>query len=314
MLPDLFYTALLCVLLLLLAERRLLLAALMLLPLAIARESTLLTLVCFLLAGWRRISVPVALIAVASTLVGLNIAKHLSATALGNTEHLSPMVYLALKSPWNILRNVFGVQLWADRYPFCGVPQWTRSLSLGPVHRIGYCGFSPEGPVQVLGFALGSFGLLPLLLFKLRRAVMGAFKATPEPGQMLLRFCLVYGLISFPLTPLLGETFQRLYAYSWPLFLVAVPILLARTGANLLTVRGAVLFLGLHLIASWAELRLIDLPQLTVEVVAYLLGWQVLRSFWYAGKAAGGEPIAATAPSRNAAAGGTLVPLPDAPV
>ncbi len=52
-LPDLWYSALLSLLLLLLHEEYLLVAALMMFPLMLSRESTSLTLACFLIAAWK---------------------------------------------------------------------------------------------------------------------------------------------------------------------------------------------------------------------------------------------------------------------
>src|ERR1700735_3605091 len=54
-LPDLWYSALLALLLLLLQEEQMLAAAVMMFPLMLSRESTSLTLVCFLIAAWKRL-------------------------------------------------------------------------------------------------------------------------------------------------------------------------------------------------------------------------------------------------------------------
>ncbi len=101
-LPDILYGALLCLFLLLLRSRHILLAALLLFPLALSRESTILTLACFLLAGWRRLRLHEALTAVASMLAGILVVKHLTANALPNNENISPVFYLFAKMPWNL--------------------------------------------------------------------------------------------------------------------------------------------------------------------------------------------------------------------
>jgi len=168
-LPDLFYAALLCIFLMLLSRQRFLVAALMMLPLAVARESTLLTVVCLLIAGWRRLRVTEAVTALAATVAGLLIVKRLTANALPNNEHISPILYLVAKMPWTLLKNFLGIYPWANVYPECAVPRWQIAVHLGPLHAVGVCGFEPIPPLLLVSYALASFGLLPLLFLAIRR-------------------------------------------------------------------------------------------------------------------------------------------------
>jgi hypothetical protein len=228
-LPDLLYGALICIFLILLDRQRFLLAALMMLPLAVARESTLLTVVCLLIAGWRRLRLGEAAVALASMVAGLLIVKRLTANALPNHEHISPILYLFAKMPWTLLKNFLGIYPWSNVYPECAGPRWQLAIHLGPVHAIGVCGFEPRPPLSLLFYALASFGLFPLLFLAVRRFRKPLAPATASPrAKIFLRFCVIYGVISFALAGLLGELFQRLFAYSWPLFLIALPILLVR--------------------------------------------------------------------------------------
>ena len=277
-LPDLVYAALLSIFLWLLQKQSFLAAALMMFPLAISRESTVLTLVCFLLAGWRHVRRTEMFVAAGSTAAGLIVVKHLAAGALPNKEHISPLFYMAAKMPWNFLRNVLGLIPWANVYPACEAPKWTVALHLGALHAVGFCGVDGGVPLELISDALASFGLLPLLLLKVRRS-----EPEPESGKpdsMLLRFSLVYGGVSFLLAPLLGESFIRLFAYSWPLFLVALPRLLGRRGGAFSSSQAALAFLVLHLLLSWAELRLYRGGLLAFALVIYLLGWLLLRQTW----------------------------------
>ena len=138
-LPDLFYGALLSCLLLLLWRGRLMLAALTMFPLMVARESTLLTVACFLIAGGRRLRVREAVTAVLATGAGMLLVKRLTVDALPNGEHISPMFYMVAKMPWNFLKNVLGLNPWANVYPSCAAPRWQMTLHLGPLHAIGLC-------------------------------------------------------------------------------------------------------------------------------------------------------------------------------
>ncbi len=278
-LPDLFYAALLCCFLLLLWRGRLMLAALMLFPLMIARESTLLTLACFLIAGGRRIRLREAVASVLASGAGILLVKRLTTNALPNQEHISPMFYMVAKMPWNFLKNVLGLNPWANVYPACQMPRWQMPLYLGPLHAIGFCNADFHYPISALALALASFGLFPLLLIKLRRV-----RIAPQNPQgrdaIFLRFCVIYGTASFILTPLLGESFLRLYFYSWPLFLVALPILMGSTRASLSSTPAALLFLALHLGLSWSLMFLNSWPVILIALVVYPAGWLLLHSAW----------------------------------
>ena len=273
-LPDLTYAALLAVFLWLLSSNRVLLAGLMLFPLSLARESTLLVLVCLLIAGYRRLRAREWIVAVAATAAGVLTVWALTRHALPNSEHLPGALYLAAKVPGNLSRNVFGIEPWANIYPGCAVPVWQMHVHLGPLQAIGVCRFGPEYPLQMLGLALASFGLLPLLLLRLRGRV-----GLHERG-LLLRFCVIYGAVSFLAAPLEGFLVSRLFDYGWPLFLVALPLLLRASGAKFSSTRAALAFVGLHLLVSWSVWWIFFVaptPLLAVEATLYFAGWWVVR-------------------------------------
>jgi hypothetical protein len=271
--PDLFYAALLCGLLLLLYRQNFLPAALMMFPLALARESTLLTLACFLIAGWRRLRTREVVAALVAAVAGMLIVGRLAANALPNREHISPALYLVGKMPWNLLKNIFGLVMSSNTYRACEVPRWTIPLHIGPLRQIGYCSFAPILPAAVIACGLASFGLLFLLLIKVR----GVRVTTGSRQDMLLRFCVVYGVISFVLAPLLGESFTRLFDYSWPLFFVALPILLGAAPTIFSSARAALAFLVMHLLLAWSLIMNSSMLVIGVGVVFCLLGWRLLR-------------------------------------
>ena len=271
--PDLLYAALLCCFLLLLREGQVMAACLMMFPLTVSRESTLLTLVCFLLAGWKRLKLKEIAVAVLATCTAMALVKRLTLDALPNKEHISPMVYLVAKMPWNFLRNVMGIGMWANVYPSCDVPTWQTPLHVGPVHAIGLCGFYPGVVEETFGLAMTTFGLLPVLVWMLRRQAL----RTGGREDLMLRFTLVYGVISYLLAPLLGESFLRLYGYSWPLFLVALPLLLGASRANFRSMWAAMAFLGLHLFLTWSLMWAFPTPMFPVGLGCWILGWWLLR-------------------------------------
>jgi hypothetical protein len=279
LLPDLLYAALICCFLLLLWRGHMIFAALMMLPLMVARESTIFTLGCFLIAGGRRLRLREAAASVLATAAGILIVHRLTLDAQPNQEHISPIFYMAAKMPWNFLKNVLGLNPWANVYRACEVPRWQVPLHLGPLHAIGLCAADFSYPLHAIAAALASFGLLPLLLFQLRRVRI-------EPASRLgrnaifLRFCVLYGIASFLLAPLLGESFLRLYFYSWPLFLVAIPILMGAARASLASTPAVVLFLAMHLSLSWSLMFLDPWPVIWIALAVYPAGWLLLRHSW----------------------------------
>ena len=281
-LPDLLYAALLCCFLLLLWRGHTMLAALMMFPLMVTRESTLLTLACFLIAGGRRLRLREAAASILATAAGMSIVHRLTRDAMPNREHISPMFYMVAKMPWNFLKNVLGLNPWANVYRACEVPRWQGPLHLGPLHAIGFCTTDFSYPLRAIAAALASFGLFPLLLFQLRRLRIGPANR-PGRDAIFLRFCLLYGVASFVLTPLLGESFLRLYFYSWPLFLVAMPILMGAARASLASTPAALLFLAMHLSLSWGLMFFDPWPVIWIALAVYPAGWLLLRRAWRTG-------------------------------
>ena len=271
--PDLLYAALLCCFLLLLHQKHTMAARLMMFPLMLSRESTLLTLVCFLVAGLRRLKLREMAVALVSAGVAMAIVKRLTLDALPNSERISPMLYLVAKMPWNFLRNVLGIGMWANLYPSCAEPKWQLALHLGPLRAIGFCGFFPGTVAKTFGLGMATFGLLPVLVWRVRRLAL----RTGRHEDMMLRFAALYGALSFLLAPSLGDSVLRLFGYGWPLFLVALPLLLGASGADFTSTWAAAAFLALHLFLAWYLLGLMPGSLFTTALAFWILGWLLLR-------------------------------------
>lgn len=223
-LPDPLYTALLATLLLALEREWMRLAAVLLLPLMLARESTTLTLLCLLLAGTRRLRWTGSALAIGCAGLGMLVVRHVSAGGLPNPEGLSGGGYLIGKMVSNSLRSL-GVVPWSNVYPeLCSIPTWQMGLRFGTVRSVGVCSWTPISPLQAVWALLTSFGVLPVVLLALWRSWRPAFR----DGGLLVRFCLLYGGISFAIAPTLGTWYARLFGYGWPLLLVALPRLLSQ--------------------------------------------------------------------------------------
>ena len=278
-LPDLWYSALLALLLLLLEGEYMLAAAVMMFPLMLSRESTSLTLVCFLIAAWKRLRWTDRVVAVLSALAGSVMVKHLAARAQPNSEHLPASIYMLAKVPWNFMNNVFGLVPWSNvNTQFCAVPRWAFHVHLGQVQAIGICGFSVTGWIDISEAVLSEFGLLPLLLgflwWRTRKL---------NPPSVLLRFTLLYGVASLVLAPALGTWFARLIGYAWPIFFVALPLLFDRILYKAPTLGrecAGLAFFGAHLLLFSMAYRWFWITQLEVNLVIWTIGYFLLR-YWF---------------------------------
>jgi len=277
MLPDLLNATLLACLLLLLDRRHYLTASMMLFPMFLSRESTVLALLCLLAAGWKEFKLRDLGVAAMASLAGHWTVGALSAASLSNREQVSPLIYLVGKIPWNLALHI-GLPLWSNKQPeYCAVPRGILPVHLGGMTSIGICPFQPYLTLNTLRIALGIFGLLPLLLIFLWRKGLPAVK-TESP---LMRFCLFYGIASFLLAPLIGAALERLFWYAWPLFVIYVPSVAMRYLA--LGRTSAIAFLALHFAVTWSNEMIQPHANLTLELTlfclyvgAYLCGWMVI--------------------------------------
>lgn len=287
-LPDLWCSALLALMLLLLEQEKMLAVALMMFPMMLSRESTSLTLVCFLAAGWRRLNWRDKETAVASTIAGAMVVNHLAARAQPNLEHLPNVIYMLAKVPWNFANNVLGMVPWSNiNQDFCSVPAWKLPLHLGTLYAVGVCGFSSLGWMKISLSTLNEFGLLPLLTAFLWRRRRKLDLATAQPN-LLLRFALLYGAASLVLAPLLGTWVERLFGYAWPLYLVALPLLFEALPRDVFS-RGRHLagagFFSLHMFSVWFAIytanRWVWTTQVAIELALWTIGFFLLR-YWLA--------------------------------
>jgi hypothetical protein len=253
LLPDTFSAALLAIFLLCLWRQQFLLAALMLAPMFVARESSLLVLLCLFAVGWRSLRMPVKLAAFLSSAFGILLVKWLSRSAMSNTEHIGALAYMAAKAPWNFVSNVLAVDPWSSTIQsFCAQPKWSATLpgflALGGVRAIGICGYESGWHARLILVALCTYGLLPIttLYFLLRK------RSSIWTESIFVRFCVLYGCVSFLLAPVLGRSLERLFLYSWPVFILITPVLAQKLFARS---RGlGTIWLTLHLATAWLDI------------------------------------------------------------
>ena len=74
-------------------------------------------------------------------------------------------------------------------------------------------------------------------------------RAEAHQQQIVFRFCLLYGVISILMTPLLGASADRLVEYGWPFYFVVLPWFVA-ANYDLSGIRTYAMVL-LHLLTCW---------------------------------------------------------------
>lgn len=169
----------------------------------------------------------------------------------GNVHALAGPVYLLLKIPFNLIRNLLGIELWIDTIDYIAEPvrTWTLPgrLSIGSVREIGFCGWRPDRPLWLLGHLLTMYGLLPGAWLWLRRRAPAATTALPTH----LRMALAYGTAALVMAPALGAATDRLVGLAWPAFWIAVPAALSAAVGRGAPGRIPPLLLPLHLAVAW---------------------------------------------------------------
>jgi hypothetical protein len=272
-LADLLHAVLLGAILLCLVSGRFTLAMVLLFPAYVARESTLLVTLCLIFAAWKRIPLRAAVAGMVAVVAGALISGHFAALGAENLHGMGGGAYMAGKLFFGFFHNLLGIQLWSNTLPGCH-PMWIAplpfGLHLGEIHLIGVCSPSAWGPTRVLLAWFGIFGIGPALAYYFRHSLfspaglsgaswlqnpMRADGVTTSSRQdamgriIVFRFCVVYGLITLLLAPMLGASTDRLVEYGWPFYLVALPWLLAGV-PGLLRPRNAWIPV-LHLLTCW---------------------------------------------------------------
>lgn len=188
--------------------------------------------------------------------IGLTVAARWIPVPLGNSHHMSALIFYPLKVLYDISQNVFGLVFWtntigallrscAPRYVL-HLPRWPHLL--GTVSEIGLCRFDPRIPLlNALGLAT-VFGATP--------AVLGwaAVRRRIDTARIDSAVALAYGLAAFVLSLLIGTDVSRYAADAFPAFWLVGLIALYQTtkGRPRLAARLAVLSFGV----SWLPIVL----------------------------------------------------------
>jgi len=212
------------------------------------RENTLLLTLSVCVVSLARGRSKLAAGFVTGTVAGLVLSRLLSASAQ-NVHRLPEGLYLMLKVPFNLLRNVLGVPLWANTLNYCDpwavweVPRW---LPLGRIQVVGICAIDHTMQLETLLALLTLFGTLPAIvgysLWHFRLSVVRLIDPWPTVA-------IVYGLASFLVGACTGASVGRLVGYAWPAFWVGGPWLLSHILA--LELKFSLWLLTIHELVLW---------------------------------------------------------------
>jgi hypothetical protein len=278
-LPDVLHAAILAAILLCLLFGHTGLGLLLLFPAYLARESTLLVAFCLVFACWRRIRLSSAAIGFLALMCGGLVSRHFGQGGPASVHGLGGGVYILGKLFWSFFKNFLGLPLWSNTLPEC-TPVWVATippgLHLGAIRQVGVCHVDLWGPARLLLAWFGIFGIGPAFAAVLWRKIFSAralfgrsyvraasslkrepatsedkvYGAERTPGLVIVfRFCIVYGVISILMTPLLGASADRLVEYGWPFYMVVLPWFVCRSD-DASGARSAGVLL-LHLATCW---------------------------------------------------------------
>lgn len=292
---DLFFAALLSCFFVALIKGHTWLALVLLLPLYLTRESTILLAFVWAALSWVESDCLLAGVCVVITVVGLFVSRQFASLGMPNVHHTNEFAFLALKPPFDSLRNFFGIVLVPSEMK--GKPGFTcapfatvhlpRLLCYGSTRQFGICRPDPSAPLHTFTLWLSLFGIGPAVLWTLfrrngRRTLVGC--------PLWLKLAAIYGLLAFLVAPFVSFWLERDIGYAWPVFWLAVPVLFM--GFYPASTPGLIGVLLLeNLAACWIPYAL-SLSSASSWAFAAALTMQALALWTLSGKSVMREPLA----------------------
>ena len=194
----------------------------------LTRESTIILGLIFIVVSWFRSKKILALAALIIVMISFYTTSAIGSIGQPNIHQLSGLVYLPLKFIYNFAANIFGIKLWVNTYTSCeplfrfNLPAFSQ---LGAISEGGFCGFDFSLPLYTLLTLLTIFGIGPLLLFCFLRK---RHKKIFQEFSFWAVVALVYGLMHYFIGVFAGTGIQRIVGYSWPAFLLVMPLLIQK--------------------------------------------------------------------------------------
>ena len=166
-----------------------------------------------------------------ASIIGIILINIFNNDSTTNIHGLNGILYLPLKFIFNFLFNIFGVELYSNTFNYGSnviiekpviITELPKLLQLGNLKEVGIMSFEISKPIEMFFLFLTYFGAWPMIAYFSIKSNLNKFNRQP----VWLLFVIIYGSISFIMTPILGSSIYRLIGYSWPIFWIGLPFLL----------------------------------------------------------------------------------------
>lgn len=277
-LPDIFYGALLAILFYFLFKENFFGIVSVLFFLALSRlEMTVLLALPLLIFSAIKAKKLTAIMIILAIISASIISFYFGSLGKPNVHNLPDIVYVAIKFPVNFLKNVFGINLWANTFSgligACApksifiLPSW---IQYGSVKSVGICEFSLNRPLETLSIMISIFGLAPLIIFLF---IVKNFKEIFSFNRLWLSVAIIYGALVFIMGPGGGTGVDRIVGYGWPAFLLAAPFIFNKYYIK--NAESAKKILMIHLLLLWIPtvLTIFGFVEEKENIVIILIGF-----------------------------------------
>ncbi len=259
---ELFYAALLGCFFVALCKGCKQVALIILFALFLTRESTILLALVWATIAWSESDFQLVGGCIGATLAGVVCSRMFAALGQPNLHHVNELAYLALKPPFDTLRNLFGVVLVPPEMQgqpgFTCVPfltiRFPHLFSYGLIKQCGICRPDLHIPLHTMILSLSLFGIGPAVLWSIFRS--DSLSTLPITTRWL-KVAGISGLLFFLAAPEVSLWLERDLSYAWPLFWLAIPAFLPMIRPFSVTIT-AVLLLE-NSVASWIPYLLVKL-------------------------------------------------------
>jgi hypothetical protein len=202
--------------------------------LMLARNTSLLTIILWLLAGRQKIGLARICAVLGAAAVGLICLALIRPFPADNVHHMNTVSYLLLKLPVNYLRNLFSMEFFVNTKDWCQDPFITVDVSrlhfIGSVREVGLCTPVISRTIYTAVTLLFVLGVFPfLVLADVRRRFLQGTRVGTEFLLHTPEWCFLF---LFFLIPGLGATVPRLALDAYVLLVPIVPILWSGRSVN----------------------------------------------------------------------------------
>lgn len=193
----------------------------------LARNTSLLTIVLWLLARRQKIGLARICAVLGAAVVGLICLAMIRPFPGSNVHNLNPMTYLLLKLPVMYTRNFLPLNVFTNTKNYCTNPFFTIDVPLlhvlGSVREVGLCWWGTENMIRTVATLLFVVGAFPfLILMDMRRRFLQGARIGTDLRLHTPEWCFLF---LFFLIPGMGTSVPRLALDAYVILIPVVPML-----------------------------------------------------------------------------------------